>query len=46
MAFLFGRGADGTTCACDTNNDGRDEDGGYFKDRARAYYGRGAIALP
>jgi hypothetical protein len=54
VAFLFGGGADGTTCACDAQNDGvtnpapidgnkrrslsADDDGGYFKSRARAYY--------
>jgi hypothetical protein len=53
VAFLFGGGADGTTCACDARRDGRtnprpingnrrrslsaDDDGGYFKSRARAY---------
>ena len=46
VALLFGRGADGATCACDANKDGRDDDGGYFKDRARAYYAGGAIPLP
>jgi hypothetical protein len=62
VAFLFGRGADGTTCACDAAKDGvtnpppiggnthpslsADDDGGFFADRARAYYGRGALALP
>jgi hypothetical protein len=54
LAFLFGGGADGTTCACDARHDGAtnpppidgntrlslsaDDDGGYFRDRARAYY--------
>jgi hypothetical protein len=53
IAFLFGRGADGVTCACDANRDGvtnpapingnirpsinADDDGGYFKEKARAY---------
>jgi hypothetical protein len=53
-AFLFGGGADGTTCACDSREDGvtnpapvngnarqslsADDDGGYFRARARAYY--------
>jgi hypothetical protein len=53
-AFLFGGGADGTTCACDARHDGTtnpapidgntrpslsaDDDGGYFRARARAYY--------
>jgi hypothetical protein len=60
--FLFGRGADGATCACDANGDGvtnpapingntrvsldADDDGGYFKERAREYYDLGAITLP
>ena len=60
--FLFGRGADGATCACDAANDGvtnpapidgnthpslsADDDGGYFKAQARAYYRAGALALP
>jgi hypothetical protein len=58
VAFLFGGGADGTTCACDARGDGvtdpapvngnakrslsADDDGGYFRSRARAYYKRGA----
>jgi hypothetical protein len=60
--FLFGRGADGATCACDAAKDGvtnpapvngntrvslsADDDGGYFKAQARAYYRAGALALP
>ena len=60
--FLFGRGADGATCACDAAKDGitnpspvngntrpslsADDDGGYFKAQARAYYKSGAITLP
>ena len=59
--FMFGRGADGATCACDAANDGvtnpapidgntrpslsADDDGGYFKAQARAYYKAGAITL-
>ncbi len=62
VAFLFGGGADGTTCACDARHDGvtnpapidgntrrslsADDDGGFFRDRARAYYRKGAIRLP
>jgi hypothetical protein len=54
IAFMFGGGADGTTCACDARGDGKtnpapidgnarpsysaDDDGGYFRVRARAYY--------
>jgi hypothetical protein len=60
--FLFGRGADGATCACDAAKDGvtnpasingntrsslsADDDGGYFKAQARAYYKGSAITLP
>jgi hypothetical protein len=62
VAFLFGGGADGTTCACDARHDGvtnpkpiggntrkslsADDDGGYFRSRARAYSRAGAIRLP
>jgi hypothetical protein len=60
--FMFGRGADGATCACDAAKDGvtspapingntraslsADDDGGYFKAEAHAYYKAGAITLP
>ena len=62
LAFLFGGGADGTTCACDNRGDGvtnpppitgndrasysADDDGGYFRHQARAYYHGGALPLP
>jgi hypothetical protein len=62
IAFLFGRGADGATCACDAAGDGvtnpapiggntrqslnSDDDGGYFRERAAAYYAAGALTLP
>ncbi len=62
VAFLFGGGGDGTTCACDARRDGAtnpapingntrrslsaDDDGGYFRARARAYYRAGALRLP
>jgi len=62
VGFLFGRGADGNTCACDAAHDGvtnpppidgnvrpslsADDDGGYFKAQARAYYHSGALPLP
>lgn len=62
VAFLFGRGADGATCACDADEDGitnpepingntlfsfsADDDGGYFRKQAAAYYTLGALALP
>ena len=58
VGFLFGGGADGTTCACDGRHDGvtnpapingntktslsADDDGGYFRAQARAYYRAGA----
>jgi hypothetical protein len=60
--FLFGGGADGTTCACDAQHDGvtnpdpisgntrrslsADDDGGYFRAQARAYYSTGPLRLP
>jgi hypothetical protein len=62
VAFLFGRGADGATCACDAQGDGvtnppaingntalsfnADDDGGFFRNRAAAYYRAGPMALP
>jgi hypothetical protein len=62
VGFLFGRGADGNTCACDAAHDGvtnpppidnntrlslsADDDGGYFKAKAGAYYRAGAMRLP
>ncbi len=62
VAFLFGGGAGGTTCACDADKDGvtnpapvdgntrpslsADDDGGYFRAQARAYYKAGALSLP
>jgi hypothetical protein len=46
VGFLFGGGATGTTCACDADHDGVDDDGGYFKARVRAYYSAGALRLP
>jgi len=61
IAFLFGGGADGTTCACDARGDGvtnpapingnarksynADDDGGYFRHQARAYY-KQPVPLP
>jgi hypothetical protein len=61
VAFLFGAGADGNTCACDAAKDGvtnpapidgntemslsGDDDGGYFKEHAKAYYTGGALAV-
>ena len=62
VGFLFGGGADGTTCACDAQHDGvtnpapingntkaslsADDDGGYFRAQARAYYRAGPLRLP
>jgi hypothetical protein len=62
VAFLFGRGGDGSTCACDAQGDGvtnpapingnardsvsADDDGGYFRERAAAYYAAGSMTLP
>jgi hypothetical protein len=62
VGFLFGGGADGTTCACDAQHDGvtnpepigtntraslaADDDGGYFRAQARAYYRAGALRVP
>jgi hypothetical protein len=62
IGFLFGGGADGTTCACDARRDSvtnpapidgnnrpslsADDDGGYFRAQAKAYYRTGGIALP
>jgi hypothetical protein len=46
VALLFGGGADGTTCACDSDHDGVDDDGGYFKERVRAYYKAGPLKVP
>lgn len=61
VAYLFGGGAGGVTCACDAQGDGvtnpapingndqrslsADDDGGFFRDRAAAYYREGAIPL-
>jgi hypothetical protein len=62
VAALFGRGADGATCACDADHDGvtdpppvdgngrsslnSDDDGGYFKERAAAFYASAPVPLP
>jgi hypothetical protein len=61
IGFLFGRGADGATCACDANGDGvtnpapingnsrtslnADDDGGFFREKAQAYYTSGPMSL-
>jgi hypothetical protein len=62
LGIIFGRGADGATCACDAANDGvtdpapingntqmslsADDDGGFFRAKAAAYYAGGAMPLP
>lgn len=62
IALLFGRGADGATCACDAAGDGitdpppingnyglslsADDDGGFFRQKARDYYASVPIPLP
>ena len=62
IAYLYGQGGSGTTCACDAAHDGitnppaigsnlreslsADDDGGYFRERAAAYYAAGAVPLP
>ena len=62
IAVIFGRGADGGTCACDAAADGvtdpppigantqlslsADDDGGFFRARAAAYYNAGPMSLP
>jgi hypothetical protein len=61
IGVIFGRGADGATCACDAAGDGvtnpvpingnlmasltADDDGGFFRAKAAAYYSTGPIAL-
>lgn len=61
IGFLFGRGADGATCACDAAKDGlsnpepingndapslnADDDGGFFRQKAQAYYTNGPLLL-
>jgi hypothetical protein len=61
VAFMFGGGASGTTCACDAAGDGitnptaingntltslnADDDGGFFRQKAVAYYAAGALPL-
>jgi hypothetical protein len=45
IGLLFGGAVSGTTCACDKDNDGIDDDGGYFKQRA-ADYAANPVRLP
>ncbi len=61
VAYMFGGGAGGTTCACDAAGDGvtnpapingntltslsADDDGGFFRQKAAAYYATGAVPL-
>lgn len=37
VAIVFGQGASGTTCPCDSDNDGQVDDGGYFYEVATKY---------
>lgn len=62
VAFLFGAGASGATCASDCMRDGvtnpspingntltslsADDDGGFFRQKAKEYYAAGAMQLP
>lgn len=46
IALLFGKAQPTDTCACDDDGDGVDDDGGYFKRAANAYYAAGALPLP
>lgn len=45
IALVFGQGAGGTTCPCDTNNDGRVDDGGYFYEVANNYLNNHKLSL-
>ncbi len=45
VAIVFGQGAGGTTCPCDSNNDGRIDDGGFFKNVASRYANGNKIRL-
>ena len=45
VAIVFGQGASGTTCPCDSNGDGRVDDGGYFNEVASRYINGNRIQL-
>ncbi len=45
VAIVFGQGASGTTCPCDSNGDGRIDDGGYFNEVATKYINESRIKL-
>lgn len=45
IAIVFGQGASGTTCPCDSNGDGRVDDGGYFNEVASRYLDGNQISL-
>lgn len=46
IGLLFGAAQATDTCACDAEGDGTDNDGGYFRRRAAAYYAAGPRPLP
>ncbi|MFT7586759.1 MAG: hypothetical protein ACI9EW_003198 [Cellvibrionaceae bacterium] len=45
IALIFGQGAGGTTCPCDSNNDGKVDDGGYFYEVASNYIKNNLLSL-
>lgn len=45
IALIFGQGAGGTTCPCDSNNDGQVDDGGYFFEVATNYLDNHLLSL-
>ncbi|MFK7803895.1 MAG: hypothetical protein AB8G95_19840 [Anaerolineae bacterium] len=45
VALIFGQGAAGTTCPCDSDNDGSVDDGGYFYEVASNYLNNHLISL-
>jgi hypothetical protein len=45
IGLLFGNGVAGSTCPCDTDGDGVDDDGGYLKQQAQRYYAS-PLSLP
>jgi hypothetical protein len=46
IGLLFGAAQATDTCACDPDGDGTENDGGYFRRRAAAYYAAGPRPLP
>ena len=45
VSLIFGQGAGGTTCPCDSNNDGQVDDGGYFYEVATNYLENHLLSL-